>query len=86
MIARCIDCLQSRWCHQCHKWFCFNCLSSPEMAVTRLSPHQTVVRRPGGQPRDLSPEKLGPGVSRDCWECGPTVSFVKMNEVGRIRN
>ncbi|EED18372.1 ubiquitin fusion degradation protein (Ufd1), putative [Talaromyces stipitatus ATCC 10500] len=79
MFARCADCLQSRWCHQCHKWFCFNCLPRPEEAVTRLSPHQTVIRRPGaGEPRDFSPERLGPGVSRDCWECGPTCASCKL--------
>jgi hypothetical protein len=56
MIARCADCVQSRWCHQCHKWFCFQCLPSPEQALTRLSPHQTAVRRPGA--REPSPVKV----------------------------
>lgn len=76
MIARCTDCLQSRWCHQCHKWFCFQCLPSPEEALIRLSPHQTAIRRPGA--REPSPAKTGPGVSRDCWECGPTCASCKV--------
>lgn len=83
MIARCEDCLESRWCHQCHKWFCEDCLPIPEEATSRLSPHQTVVHRAAetkGQPRDLSPKLQNiPGVSRDCWECGPTVSLLPVS-------
>ncbi|KAL1963291.1 hypothetical protein VTN77DRAFT_8514 [Rasamsonia byssochlamydoides] len=80
-IARCAECLKNRWCHRCNKWFCFNCLPHPEEVMAHLSPHQTAVRAiPGSRSRGQSPErkKLGPGVSRDCWECGPTCASCKL--------
>lgn len=75
MIASCAECMKNRWCYCCKKWFCFTCLPSPAEAVTRLSPHQTVVRRNGSQAARIPVPKTGPGVSKDCWECGPTVSL-----------
>ncbi|RDW67102.1 uncharacterized protein DSM5745_08968 [Aspergillus mulundensis] len=69
LIARCADCLVDRWCHRCNKWFCNSCLPHPEHVRSNLSPHQTAVRGPR-----TGDERLGPGVSKDCWECGPTVS------------
>jgi hypothetical protein len=76
MIASCAECLNIRWCHRCNKWFCFKCLPHPQEVVARLSPHQTAVQARPDSP-DGSPERtqLGPGVSKDCWECGPTVSL-----------
>lgn len=41
LIARCADCLTSRWCHRCNKWFCENCLPNPQRVRMSLSPHQT---------------------------------------------
>ncbi|KAH8690968.1 hypothetical protein BGW36DRAFT_306707 [Talaromyces proteolyticus] len=79
MIASCMECLKNRWCHRCNKWFCFSCLPSPVEAGTRLSPHQTVIRRRGSQASGQSTPKLGPGVSKDCWECGPTCASCKVD-------
>ncbi|KAF7591752.1 hypothetical protein BBP40_001132 [Aspergillus hancockii] len=75
LVARCAECLTDRWCHRCNKWFCANCLPNPERVRTNLSPHQTAVRGPRiNHGTELPHERriLGPGVSRDCWECGPT--------------
>ncbi|CRG91482.1 hypothetical protein PISL3812_08531 [Talaromyces islandicus] len=55
MIASCAECMKNRWCHCCKKWFCFSCLPSPAEAVTRLSPHQTVVRRRSGSQAARTP-------------------------------
>ncbi|KAF9892382.1 hypothetical protein FE257_002159 [Aspergillus nanangensis] len=80
LIARCTDCLTDRWCHRCHRWFCNNCLPHPEHVRTNLSPHQTAVRGPRTNPgADLSSEqrRLNSGVSKDCWECGPTCTDCK---------
>ncbi|KAB8258904.1 hypothetical protein BDV32DRAFT_65548 [Aspergillus pseudonomiae] len=77
LVARCAECLNDRWCRRCNKWFCTNCLPSPERVRTNLSPHQTAIRGPRrNQDSSLSHERrrFQPGVSRDCWECGPTAS------------
>ncbi|KAL2845325.1 hypothetical protein BJX68DRAFT_134055 [Aspergillus pseudodeflectus] len=74
LIARCADCLTDRWCHRCNKWFCDTCLPHPEHVRSNLSPHQTAVRGPR-----TGNEKLGPGVSKDCWECGPTCASCKLD-------
>ncbi|KAJ5096242.1 hypothetical protein NUU61_005598 [Penicillium alfredii] len=76
LISRCADCLTDRWCHRCNKWFCANCLPRPQRVGVNLSPHQTAVRPPrqGNVVNRAERETLGQGVSRDCWECGPTVS------------
>ncbi|KAJ5683166.1 hypothetical protein N7462_006331 [Penicillium macrosclerotiorum] len=77
LIARCTDCLTDRWCHRCNKWFCDNCLPNPQHVQVNLSPHQTAVRPPQSQLHDAIPndrEALERGVSKDCWECGPTVN------------
>lgn len=71
LIARCTDCLANRWCHRCNKWFCSSCLPHPENVRNNLSPHQTAVRGPR-----TGSESLGLGVTKDCWECGPTVSLL----------
>ncbi|KAL4976527.1 hypothetical protein BDW66DRAFT_134675 [Aspergillus desertorum] len=74
LIARCADCLADRWCHRCNKWFCISCLPRPEHVRSNLSPHQTAVRGPR-----TGNERLGPGVSKDCWECGPTCAACKLD-------
>ncbi|KAL4746181.1 hypothetical protein BDW72DRAFT_39274 [Aspergillus terricola var. indicus] len=74
LIARCADCLADRWCHRCNKWFCNSCLPRPERVRSNLSPHQTAVRGPR-----TGNEGLGPGVSKDCWECGPTCAACKLD-------
>ncbi|KAL2832383.1 hypothetical protein BDW59DRAFT_139149 [Aspergillus cavernicola] len=74
LIARCADCLTDRWCHRCTKWFCNSCLLHPEHARNNLSPHQTAVRGPR-----TGNERLGPGVTKDCWECGPTCASCKLD-------
>ncbi|KAL4923255.1 uncharacterized protein BDV17DRAFT_247106 [Aspergillus undulatus] len=74
MIARCADCLTDRWCHRCNKWFCSSCLPHPEHVRNNLSPHQTAVRGPR-----TGNENLGPGVTKDCWECGPTCAACKLD-------
>ncbi|KAE8384632.1 hypothetical protein BDV23DRAFT_31506 [Aspergillus alliaceus] len=80
LVARCAECLNDRWCHRCNKWFCANCLPSPERERTNLSPHQTAVRGPRNN-QDIGSSharrRLGHGVSRDCWECGPTCASCK---------
>ncbi|KKK17801.1 hypothetical protein ARAM_002077 [Aspergillus rambellii] len=73
LIARCADCLTDRWCHPCNKWFCNTCLPHPDRVRSNLSPHQTAVRGP----RNGS-ERLGLGVTKDCWECGPTCIACKL--------
>ncbi|KAE8374312.1 hypothetical protein BDV26DRAFT_270261 [Aspergillus bertholletiae] len=77
LIARCAECLNDRWCRRCNKWFCKSCLPNPERVRTNLSPHQTAVRGPRSiRDASLPHERriFRPGVSRDCWECGPTAS------------
>ncbi|KAL4869331.1 hypothetical protein BDV12DRAFT_167934 [Aspergillus spectabilis] len=74
LIARCADCLTDRWCHRCNKWFCDSCLPNPEHVRNNLSPHQTAVRGPR-----IGNECLGPGVTKDCWECGPTCAACKLD-------
>ncbi|KAJ5090432.1 hypothetical protein N7532_009116 [Penicillium argentinense] len=76
LIARCTDCLTDRWCHRCNKWFCANCLPNPQHVRANLSPHQTAIR-PHGVPRHPNQERLQRGVSKDCWECGPTCASCK---------
>ncbi|KAL2836051.1 hypothetical protein BJY01DRAFT_62463 [Aspergillus pseudoustus] len=74
LIARCADCLTDRWCHRCNKWFCDTCLPHPEHVRSNLSPHQTAVRGPR-----TGNERLGPGVTKDCWECGPACASCKLD-------
>ncbi|RAQ47689.1 hypothetical protein AFGD_010302 [Aspergillus flavus] len=58
LVARCAECLTDRWCRRCNKWFCTNCLPSPERVRTNLSPHQTAVRGPrASQDTSLSHER-----------------------------
>ncbi|KAE8159722.1 hypothetical protein BDV40DRAFT_231473 [Aspergillus tamarii] len=58
LVARCAECLNDRWCRRCNKWFCEDCLPSPERARTNLSPHQTAVRGPrASQDTSLSHER-----------------------------
>ncbi|KAL5333590.1 hypothetical protein BJX70DRAFT_55887 [Aspergillus crustosus] len=71
LIARCTDCLTDRWCHRCNKWFCSSCLPNPEHIRNNLSPHQTAVRGPRPDIRS--------GVTKDCWECGPTCAACKLD-------
>ncbi|KAI2792128.1 hypothetical protein POX_b02164 [Penicillium oxalicum] len=82
LIARCADCLTSRWCHQCNKWFCSNCLPHPTQMRTTLTPHQTAIRSPqvplrGTASLHVERERIEQGVSKDCWECGPTCGSCK---------
>ncbi|KAH1440053.1 hypothetical protein KXX68_004025 [Aspergillus fumigatus] len=72
LIARCADCLTDRWCHRCNKWFCADCLPNPQRVSSNLSPHQTALRASLGT--NDSSQRLERGVSKDCWECGPTLS------------
>ncbi|KAJ5295160.1 hypothetical protein N7508_009981 [Penicillium antarcticum] len=69
LIARCADCLTNRWCHRCNKWFCGNCLPHPQRVRVSLSPHQTALR---SDQHDSELQERG--VSKDCWECGPTIA------------
>ncbi|KAJ6084436.1 hypothetical protein N7486_011236 [Penicillium sp. IBT 16267x] len=52
-------------------------------AQVNLSPHQTAVRPPQGSltgpVRPPEREKSVPGVSKDCWECGPTCASCKLD-------
>ncbi|GLI80053.1 hypothetical protein PoHVEF18_008401 [Penicillium ochrochloron] len=82
LIARCTDCLTDRWCHRCNKWFCSNCLPHPQHVQASLTPHQTAIRPPhqhthGNGPVHVERERLERGVSKDCWECGPTCGSCK---------
>ncbi|KAJ5770798.1 uncharacterized protein N7511_002849 [Penicillium nucicola] len=73
LIARCADCLTNRWCHRCNKWFCGNCLPNPQRVRVSLSPHQTALR---SDQHDSELQERG--VSKDCWECGPTCASCKL--------
>lgn len=76
-IARCTDCMTDRRCHRCSKWFCSDCLPQPVRIRVNLSPHQTAVqgsRSASGSIIPFPEQELERGVSKDCWECGPTVS------------
>ncbi|BDD54981.1 hypothetical protein MAP00_000543 [Monascus purpureus] len=84
LIARCTECLTDRWCHRCNKWFCSSCLPHPERIRPSLSPHQTAVRaapssRNGDAGSSQERKTLGFGVSKDCWECGPTCATCKFD-------
>jgi hypothetical protein len=82
MIARCGDCMTNRWCHRCHKWFCYKCMPQPtDGRDVPASPHQTTVRaadRKQSLQQKQGDDKLRLGVSRDCFECGPTCAACKM--------
>ncbi|PYI24246.1 hypothetical protein BO99DRAFT_374163 [Aspergillus violaceofuscus CBS 115571] len=73
LIARCTECLTDRWCHRCNKWFCADCLPYPERVRSNLTPHQTATREPRGDESNRGRS----GVSKDCWECGPTCAMCK---------
>ncbi|KAL4965385.1 uncharacterized protein BDV14DRAFT_173153 [Aspergillus stella-maris] len=73
LISRCVDCLADRRCHRCNKWFCSSCLPHPEQVRNNLTPHQTASREPR-----TGNERLGHGVTKDCWECGPTCASCKL--------
>lgn len=89
-IARCTDCVTNRRCNQCRKWFCSTCLPQP-VRISALSPHQTAIQGPRPVPdvslfllyvyvcvchwTNPPEQELERGVSKDCWECGPTVSL-----------
>lgn len=76
-IARCTDCITDRRCHRCSKWFCSDCLPQTVRIRANPSPHQTAVqgfRSASGSSSPLPEQGLERGVSKDCWECGPTVS------------
>ncbi|KAJ5341594.1 hypothetical protein N7541_010718 [Penicillium brevicompactum] len=75
LVARCADCLTNRWCHRCNKWFCGNCLPNPQQVRINLSPHQTAHAT---STEAAERERLERGVSKDCWECGPTCVSCKM--------
>ncbi|KAJ5696382.1 hypothetical protein N7536_006794 [Penicillium majusculum] len=76
LIARCTDCLTNCWCHRCNKWFCGNCLPNPQPVRVSLSPHQTAVHASAAELQER--ERLERGVSKDCWECGPTCASCKL--------
>ncbi|KAJ5503122.1 hypothetical protein N7463_005996 [Penicillium fimorum] len=76
LIARCADCLTNRWCHRCNRWFCGNCLPNPQRVRVSLSPHQTAVHASAAELQER--ERLERGVSKDCWECGPTCASCKL--------
>ncbi|OQE39158.1 hypothetical protein PENCOP_c007G06416 [Penicillium coprophilum] len=76
LISRCTDCLTNRWCHRCNKWFCGNCLPNPQRVRVSLSPHQTAVHASAAELQER--ERLERGVSKDCWECGPTCASCKL--------
>ncbi|KAI3201413.1 hypothetical protein DTO003C3_5985 [Penicillium roqueforti] len=76
LIARCTDCLTNCWCHRCNKWFCENCLPNPQRVRVSLSPHQTAVHASAAELQER--ERLERGVSKDCWECGPTCASCKL--------
>lgn len=77
LTMQCQECLTDRWCHRCDRWWCSSCLPHPEKSRNHRSLHQTASRS-RQQTGDAGPTSLDvnlkPGVSRDCWECGPTVS------------
>ncbi|KAJ9229811.1 hypothetical protein DTO169E5_8725 [Paecilomyces variotii] len=84
LLARCVDCLTDRWCHRCNKWFCSSCLPQPgRVNIRSLSPHQTAIRgsrtNQTAEAEEQERRRLGPGVSRDCWECGPTCASCKLD-------
>ncbi|KAJ5447873.1 hypothetical protein N7445_002694 [Penicillium cf. griseofulvum] len=83
LIARCTDCLTNRWCHRCNKWFCGNCLPNPQRVRVSLSPHQTAVHASAAELQER--ERLERGVSKDCWECGPTCDWCNTSARGRMR-
>lgn len=37
LIARCEDCLRSRWCERCNRWWCESCYQEPSPATTAVS-------------------------------------------------
>ncbi|CAI7660335.1 unnamed protein product [Penicillium glandicola] len=76
LISRCVDCLTNRWCHRCNKWFCESCLPNPQRVRVSLSPHQTAVHASAAELQER--ERLERGVSKDCWECGPTCASCKL--------
>ena len=81
LIARCTECLTNRRCNRCNKWFCSSCLPQPVRITANLSPHQTAVQGPRSgtpPPEQLDLQTLERGVSKDCWECGPTVSNARI--------
>lgn len=81
LIARCTECLTNRRCNRCNKWFCSSCLPQPVRITANLSPHQTAVQGPRStpSPEQVNSQALERGVSKDCWECGPTVRIPQLS-------
>lgn len=88
-IARCTDCMTDRRCHRCSKWFCSDCLPQPVRIRVNLSPHQTAVqgsRSASGSIIPFPEQELERGVSKDCWECGPTCMSCKIEVERKCQN
>lgn len=88
-IARCTDCMTDRRCHRCSKWFCSDCLPQPVRIRVNLSPHQTAVQGSCSASGGISPlpeQELERGVSKDCWECGPTCMSCKIEVERKCQN
>ncbi|KAI9835023.1 MAG: hypothetical protein M1838_005402 [Thelocarpon superellum] len=39
--ARCASCLQNRWCHRCHEWWCEKCYASVDPSQAMLVTNET---------------------------------------------
>ncbi|KAK2796239.1 hypothetical protein FQN51_009521, partial [Onygenales sp. PD_10] len=78
LIMQCEECLIDRWCHRCGHWWCAACLPHPEKPRHHRTLHQTA--SPVQATEESNPQqqkRFASGVSRDCWECGPTCGTCK---------
>ncbi|KAF2787886.1 hypothetical protein K505DRAFT_329356 [Melanomma pulvis-pyrius CBS 109.77] len=75
LFVRCEDCLKSRWCQRCHKWWDEDCYAGSAVAQrTQLqqTEYQQSIHANGTTsfvPRQIIKTI---GVHRDCFGCGPT--------------
>ncbi|KAG9229496.1 hypothetical protein BJ875DRAFT_194003 [Amylocarpus encephaloides] len=71
LLVRCIDCMQSRYCESCHRWWCEDCYEIPHSSIESagyLEPWKLQGNALGSHPG----KNVKPGVRRSCFECGLT--------------
>lgn len=64
LLVRCIDCLRSRYCESCHKWWCEDCY---EVNNNGYISNQSWELESESAQLD---KNVKPGVIRSCFECG----------------
>ncbi|KAF2712097.1 hypothetical protein K504DRAFT_400577 [Pleomassaria siparia CBS 279.74] len=75
LFVRCEDCLKTRWCQRCHKWWDEDCYAGSALAQrTQLQQTEYTESVQSNGTTSLVPQQIIKtiGVHRDCFGCGPT--------------